>query len=158
MRGFSRRAVLSLPAIGAAACGRAQTPAPAVLTQVRSEESFAEAERAILAGRVPIAGGVVLDLPPLSENGNSVDLTVRAESPMTRDDHVTAIHILSEKNPFPRVATFHLTPRSGRAEVSTRIRLATSQSLVALAETNQGAVHRVSKDVIVILGACVETG
>ena len=159
MRRISRRAVLSLPpAVGAATGGRAQTSAQAVLTQVQSDESFAEAERAILAGRTPIVGGIVLDLPPLSENGNSVDLTVTAESPMTRDDHVTAIHILSEKNPFPRVATFHLTPRSGRAEVATRIRLATSQTVVALAETSRGTVHRVGKDVIVILGACVETG
>ncbi|WP_043837774.1 thiosulfate oxidation carrier protein SoxY [Muricoccus aerilatus] len=156
---FSRRAVLSLPpTFGVAAGARAQTPAQAVLTQAQSDESFADAERAILAGRLPVAGGVVLDLPPLSENGNSVDLTVTAESPMTGEDHVTTIHILSEKNPFPRVATFHLTPRSGRAEVSTRVRLATSQTLVALAETSRGAVHRVSKDVIVILGACVETG
>ncbi|MBI0538636.1 sulfur oxidation protein SoxY [Roseomonas sp. KE2513] len=159
MRDFSRRAVLALPpAVGVAAGSRARTPAQASLTQVQSDESFTEAERAILAGRTPIAGGVVLDLPPLSENGNSVDLTVTAESPMTREDHVTAIHILSERNPFPRVATFHLTPRSGRAEVATRIRLATSQTLVVLAETSRGTIHRTSKDVIVILGACVETG
>lgn len=154
MKGFPRRAALALPLVaGVAAGGRAQP-----LTVVQSDESFEAAERAILAGRTPAAGGILLDLPPLSENGNSVDLTVTAESPMTAADHVTAIHILSEKNPFPRVASFHLTPRSGRAEVTTRIRLATSQTVVALAETSRGTVNRVSKDVIVVLGACVETG
>lgn len=162
MSALSRRAVLSLPpAIGAAAARAQSVPpaaAPSVLTAVQSAESFAEAERAILAGRTPVEGGIALEVPPLSENGNSVDLSVAAESPMTAEDHVTAIHVLSEKNPFPRVATFHLTPRSGRAEVSTRVRLATSQTLVALAETSRGTVHRVGRNVIVILGACVETG
>lgn len=154
MKGFSRRTALAIPlAAGVAPGVRAQS-----LAVVQSDESFEAAERAILAGRTPLAGGILLDLPPLSENGNSVDLTVTAESPMTAEDHVTAIHILSEKNPFPRVASFHLTPRSGRAEVTTRIRLATSQTVVALAETSRGTVSRVSRDVIVVLGACVETG
>jgi sulfur-oxidizing protein SoxY len=122
------------------------------------EESFAAAERAILAGRTPVAGGILLDLPPLSENGNSVDLSVSVDSPWTEGDHVTAIHILAEKNPVPRVARFALSPRAGRAEVATRIRLATTQTVVAIAETSRGQVHRTSREVIVILGACVETG
>lgn len=123
-----------------------------------AEEDFGAALRAILKGRSPDEGAVALEIPPLSENGNSVDLSVRVNSPMTAEDHVTAIHILAEKNPFPLVATFSLTPRAGRAEVATRIRLATSQKIVALAETSQGAVHRATRDVIVVLGACVETG
>jgi len=139
-----RRSLLALPLAAA-------TPALA------EEESFEAAERAILAGRAP-REGVALSMPPLSENGNSVDLGIRVESPMTPADHVTAIHILSEKNPVPRVATFRLTARAGRAEVATRIRLATTQRILVLAETSAGAVHRAEREVIVILGACLETG
>ena len=97
-------------------------------------------------------------MPQLSENGNSVDLALRVDSPMTADDHVTAIHILAEKNPYPRVASFILTPRAGRAEIATRIRLATTQTILVLAETSRGQAHRAGREVIVILGACVEGG
>ncbi|MCR0982768.1 thiosulfate oxidation carrier protein SoxY [Roseomonas populi] len=142
---LSRRAVLAVPLAVAGASGAAA-------------EDFAAATRAILAGRAPAEGGIFLEIPPLSENGNSVDLSVRVDSPMTAEDHITAIHILAEKNPFPLVATFSLTPRAGRAEVATRIRLATSQTIVAIAETSRGAVHRATREVIVVLGACVETG
>jgi sulfur-oxidizing protein SoxY len=149
MRRLSRRAVLALPA--ALPFAAAAQPAPA-------EESFEAAERAILAGRTPRAGGIAIDMATLSENGNSVDIGIKVASPMTADDHVTAIHILSEKNPVPRVASMVLSPRSGRAEVATRIRLATTQNILVLAETSTGAVHRDQREVIVILGACVETG
>lgn len=140
-----RRVMLALPL----AAGAAQAAEP---------EDFAGAERAILAGRAPDADGIAFDMPRLSENGNSVDVAVKVDSPMTAADHVTAIHILSEKNPVPRVATFTLTPRAGRAEVATRIRLATSQTILVLAETSTGRVHRAAREVIVVLGACVETG
>lgn len=146
-----RRGLMALP-IAAALAPRGGA---AQMTQV---ESFAAAEAALLAGRAPIPGGIEIDMPVLSESGNSVDLAVKVASPMTREDHVTAIHILSEKNPYPRVASFHLSPRAGRAEVATRIRLATTQDITVLAETSRGAVHRATREVIVILGACVEGG
>ena len=139
-----RRAVLLLPL--------ATLPARA------QEESFTAAERALLAGRVPVDGGITLDIPTLSENGNSVDLSVRVDSPWTVQDHITAIHVLSERNPVPRVASFHLSHRAGRADIATRIRLATTQQVTVLAETSRGQVHRASREVIVILGACVEGG
>jgi sulfur-oxidizing protein SoxY len=126
--------------------------------QSASRETFALAEQAIIAGRAPLGSGIAVDMPPLSENGNSVDLTIKVESPMSAEDHVAAIHVLSEKNPFPRVATFHIGPRAGRAEIATRIRLAETQSIVVLAETSRGAVHRAAREVIVILGACVDGG
>jgi sulfur-oxidizing protein SoxY len=140
----TRRAVLLLP-----------VAATAVVAQ---EADTAVAERTILDGRTPIDTGIAFEMPPLSENGNSVDVAVRVDSPMTAENHVRAIHILSEKNPVPRVVTFTLTPRAGRAEVATRIRLATSQRIVVLAETSAGVVHRAVREVIVVLGACVETG
>ncbi len=66
-------------------------------------------------------------------------LTVAVESPMTAADHVKAIAVFNEKNPQPHVALFHLGPRSGRARVATRIRLANSQKLVAIAEMSDGS-------------------
>ncbi len=143
-----RRSLLALPLAAAL---------PAQAHAQAEEESFAAAERAILAGR-EAGDRIAIAMAPLSENGNSVDLGIRVESPMTAGDHVTAIHILAEKNPVPRVATFTLTPRAGRAEVATRIRLATTQRILVLAETSTGAVHRAEREVIVILGACLETG
>jgi sulfur-oxidizing protein SoxY len=160
MSRLHRRAVLALPAIaalprpGTAQHGMGHPAAQ----QPGTGESFAEAERAILAGRTPVAGGIAIDMATLSENGNSVDIGVKVDSPWNEEDHVTAIHILAEKNPFPRVATFHLSRRAGRAEVATRLRLATSQTILVLAETSRGRVHRAGQEVIVILGACVETG
>ncbi|WP_198374439.1 thiosulfate oxidation carrier protein SoxY [Neoroseomonas rubea] len=145
-----RRTLLAMPL--AAAGPRA------AIAQRPPAEDFAAAERTILAGRAPRADGIALEVPQLSENGNSVDIAVKVASPMTAADHVTAIHILSEKNPVPRVATFALSPRAGRAEVATRIRLATTQTVTVLAETSAGAVHRASREVIVILGACVDGG
>lgn len=150
MAGIGRRSLIALPLALAAPRIAAADTAPA--------EDFAAAERAILAGRTPVAGGIALEMATLSENGNSVDLGIRVDSPMAPEDHVTAIHILSEKNPVPRVAEFRLSPRAGRAEVATRIRLSTTQTILVLAETSGGRVHRASREVIVILGACVDGG
>lgn len=150
MNGPGRRAILAMPVAAAGAQAAAAQPAP--------REDFAAAERAILAGRAPVADGIAIEVPQLSENGNSVDVAVKVDSPMTAADRVTAIHILAEKNPYPRVATFTLSPRAGRAEVATRIRLASTQTVLVLAETSGGRVHRASREVIVILGACVDGG
>jgi sulfur-oxidizing protein SoxY len=120
--------------------------------------AFEDALRAIVAGRVPRAGGIEIEMPALSENGNAVDLTVRVDSPMSVDDHVRAIHVLSPRNPSAMVASFRLTPRSGRAQVSTRIRLATTQRILVLAETSAGALLSAEREVIVVLGACVDGG
>ena len=108
-------------------------------------------------GEAPLrAGRVKLAIPPLVENGNSIGLTVAVESPMTADDHVKRIGVFNEKNPQPNVATFHLTARSGKASVQTRIRLATSQKLVAVAEMSDGSFWSDQADVYVTLAACLE--
>ena len=108
-------------------------------------------------GEAPIRPGKVkLDLPPLVENGNSVPLTVTVDHPVTPESFVKTIAIFNEKNPQPNVATFHLGPRAGVARVATRIRLADSQKLVAVAELSDGTFWSGSADVIVTLAACVE--
>jgi sulfur-oxidizing protein SoxY len=109
------------------------------------------------AGNAPIKPGrVLLDVAPLVENGNTVPVKITVESPMTEADHVVAIAIFNEKNPQRDVGVFRLGARAGRAEVSTRIRLATSQKLVAIAQMSDGTYWSHSVDVIVTLAACVE--
>jgi sulfur-oxidizing protein SoxY len=102
------------------------------------------------------SGKVKLDVPLLVENGNSVPLTVAVDSPMTANDFVKAIAVFNEKNPQPNVATFQLGPRAGRATVSTRIRVADSQKLVAVAELSDGTFWAADAEVIVTLPACAE--
>ncbi|WP_342119184.1 SoxY-related AACIE arm protein [Pseudoduganella sp. OTU4001] len=104
----------------------------------------------------PANARVHIDIAKLIDNGNAVPITVRVDSPMTEQDHVTDIAIFNEKNPLPDVARFQLTPLSGKAEISTRIRLATSQKLTAVARTSDGQWWQQTVDVIVTLAACVE--
>jgi len=101
-------------------------------------------------------GKVTLELPQLVENGNTVSMSVGVDSPMTEKDYVKAIHVFTEKNPQPYVATFHLGPRAGRALVATRIRLADSQTVTAIAEMSDGSFWSQEVNVIVTLAACTE--
>jgi sulfur-oxidizing protein SoxY len=102
-------------------------------------------------------GKVKLDVAELVENGNTVPVSVAVESPMTATEHVKSIAIFNERNPQRDVARFALGPRSGRAVVATRIRLATSQKLVAIAQLSDGSYWSHTADVIVTLAACVES-
>ncbi len=101
-------------------------------------------------------GKVKLELPPLIENGNTVALAVRVDSPMTEAEHVKAIHVFSEKNPQPYIASFYLGPRAGRASVATRVRLADTQTVVAICELSDGSFWSDSASVVVTLAACME--
>ena len=101
-------------------------------------------------------GKIKIDVPPLVENGNTVPLTVSVESPVSATDFVKTIAVFNEKNPQPNVAVFHLGPRAGRASVSTRMRLATSQNLIPVAELSDGTFWSDKVEVIVTLAACVE--
>jgi sulfur-oxidizing protein SoxY len=144
----SRRAILAaVPGLLAVALAR---PALAV------PEDLEAAIRAFTGGVAPREDRVQLDIPPLVENGNAAPLTVAVDSPMTEADHVRRIAVFNERNPQPNVITASLGPRSGRAVLSTRIRLATSQRLVAVAETSDGGFWQASALVVVTLAACVE--
>jgi sulfur-oxidizing protein SoxY len=110
-----------------------------------------------VVGTAPLRKGkVTLDLPPLVENGNTVSLEVAVDSPMTAEDYVKAIHVFNEKNPQPNVISAHLGPRAGKATVSTRIRLADSQKVIAIAELSDGTFWSDEADVIVTIAACLE--
>jgi sulfur-oxidizing protein SoxY len=110
-----------------------------------------------VVGEAPLnKGKVKIDVPPLIENGNAVPLTISAESPMTADNHVKAMNVFTEKNPQPNVVSVQLGPRAGRATVSTRIRLADSQKVIAVVEMSDGSFWSDEVEVIVTLAACLE--
>ena len=110
-----------------------------------------------IVGEAPVrAGKVKLDIPPLVENGNTVPMTVSVASPMTANDYVKSIHVFNEKNPQPNIGNFHLGPSSGRAQVSTRIRLADTQKVVAIARLSDDTFWQVTTEIVVTLAACTE--
>ena len=120
-------------------------------------ETMASAVRQLTGAAEIRRGKVTLDIPPLVENGNSVEFSVIVDSPMTPDNHVRAIHVLAEKNPLPNIVSVQLGPRSGRARITTRARLADSQKVVAIAELSDGTYWSGSADVVVTLAACLES-
>jgi len=119
-------------------------------------EALAEAIREVAGGAAVREGKVKLDVPPLIENGNTVPLTVSVDHPMTEEDFVKAIHVFNEKNPQPHVFSAALAPRNGRATIGTRIKLADTQKVVAVAETSKGEFWSASAVVIVTIAACIE--
>ncbi len=124
-----------------------------------AEATPAEMQKAVrkVVGAAPVTPGrVTLELPPLVENGNTVPLTVSVESPMSAADHVKAIHVFTEKNPQPEVVSFRFGPRAGRARVATRVRLADTQTVLAIAELSDGSFWSASTAVVVTLAACLE--
>ncbi len=150
---MGRRDVLAGAA--GAALAIALRPAAAATALPRTETTESAIRR--FAGDNPIRPGrVTLDLPPLVENGNTVPLTVSVESAMTPEDHVRRIGVFNEKNPQPNVITVHLRPGAGHAQVSTRIRLADTQRITAIAEMSDGTYWSASADAIVTLAACLE--
>jgi sulfur-oxidizing protein SoxY len=149
----SRRQFLGL-------AGSAAVMGAVPIVMVRPAEAtpatLAGAIRNVVGTAVVQTGRVKIDVPPLVENGNTVPMTVSVANPMTADDYVKSIHVFNEKNPQPNVGNFYLGPRAGRAQISTRIRLADSQKIVAIARLSDGSFWSVSADVVVTLAACTE--
>lgn len=112
--------------------------------------------RELSRGAAVRTGRVVVDTPPLADNGHSVPLRIAVESPMTAADHVRRITVLAERNPRPVVASYALGPHSGRAEIATRIRVADIQDIIAVAELSDGSFWMGSAHVIVTELACLE--
>ncbi len=146
---LSRRSVLSLSSGAALA-----------LVGFNSKQAFANAEDTMKAvmefagGVEPAAGSLSLDAPEIAENGNTVPISVSVESPMTEEDYVQSVAIFAEGNPSPDVITFNFTPMSGEASATTRMRLAKTQNVVAVAKTSTGAVFMDKKEVKVTIGGC----
>ncbi len=120
------------------------------------KEDADEDIRKIIGGSPIKDGKVTLTIPPLVENGNLVVLKVSVDSPMTANDYVKTIHVVAEANPSPNIFTVYLTPRSGTANVTTRVRLADSQRVWAIAQMSNGSFWRGSAETLVTLSACTE--
>ncbi|QOZ38266.1 SoxY-related AACIE arm protein [Bradyrhizobium sp. CCBAU 53421] len=144
----SRRTVLSLA--GGAAALVIVRPADATPAMLQTAIRNVVGEANVRTGKVK------LDIPPLVENGNTVPMTVSVASPMTADEYVKSIHVFNEKNPQPNIGNFYLGPRAGRAQVSTRIRLADSQKVTAIARLSDDTFWSATADVVVTLAACTE--
>lgn len=119
-------------------------------------DPLAAAVAAYAQGAPVKPGRVKLQIDQLVDNGNVVPVSVSVDSPMTAADHVTAIAIYNERNPQREVAKFTLGPRAGKALVSTRIRLATSQKLTAVVRLSDGSYWSDTVSVVVALAACIE--
>jgi sulfur-oxidizing protein SoxY len=145
----TRRQFLAITAIAAVA---PMFPGSAQATP----DMLAGAIREVVGGSVVHTGKVKLEVPPLVENGNTVPITVSVASPMTEADHVRSIHLFNEKNPQPNIGNFHLGVRAGRAQISTRIRLADSQKITAIAKLSDGSFWSTTAEVVVTLAACTE--
>ena len=136
--------------------GTALAGAMVVRPALGQSDELAAAVRQFTGGAPVRTGKVRLDIAQLVDNGNTVPMTVSVDHPMTEADHVREIAVFNERNPQREVAKFTLGPRAGKAVVSTRIRLATSQKLVAVARLSDGSYWSQSADVIVTLAACIE--
>ncbi|MEP7030729.1 MAG: thiosulfate oxidation carrier protein SoxY [Pseudolabrys sp.] len=153
MRQLSRRAALALGAtIGAGSVALTMTgwSDPASAAAKEAAEEIAK----FTGGKTAVAGKVLIELPEIAENGNTVPLAITVDAPMTADNYISTILVVAEGNPLPSVATFHLTPMSGKAEASTRIRLATTQNIIAVAKTSKGEFLTGQKLVKVTIGGC----
>jgi sulfur-oxidizing protein SoxY len=142
--------------IAASAAGLAATALPAAAQRFQPPQDVAPLIESITGGAAPEPRGVTIELPQLAENGNSVPLKLAIESPMTPEDHVEAIYVIAPRNPRPLVATFHLGPESGRAEIATRMRLAGTQKVVAIAKLSGNRFLVSDYEVLVTSAACLD--
>jgi sulfur-oxidizing protein SoxY len=149
MRQLSRRDALALGASGAALTfvGLGE---PASGAAKEAADQIAK----FTGGKTAENGKVSIELPEIAENGNTVPFSVSVEAPMAADNYVSEILVVADGNPNPGVATFHFSPLSGKAEASTRIRLATTQNIVAVAKTSKGEFFTNQKLVKVTIGGC----
>ena len=108
----------------------------------------------LIGGKPTKSGRIKLKLPQFAENGNTVPCTISVDSPMTESDYVRAVHVVADGNPRPGVASFHFTPASGKAVVTTRIRMAKTQNIIAVAEMSDGSLYKAVQNVKVTIGGC----
>ena len=118
-------------------------------------EQAMDAMKAVIGDAKPADGPMIkLELPEIAENGNTVPVKVSVDSPMTDADHVKAVHLFSEGNPAPDIASYRFSTKSGKAEASSRIRLAKTQNVIAVAEMSDGKFYMTKTQVKVTIGGC----
>lgn len=144
-----RELLLGFGVAGAAAVLLAHGSAPA-----QADDGWEAALKKVIGDAEPIEGKVTLDMPEIAENGNTVPFSISVDSPMTEQEYVKAVHVFSTGNPQPVVATFHFSPQSGKAAVSSRMRLAKTQDIVTVAELSDGKFALAKRTVKVTIGGC----
>lgn len=156
----ARRRFIAAGAHGCAAVAvlvsRAVRATDAVVDVDPVTDPLLQRAHAVTGGATISVGRVTIDTPRLADNGHSVPITVRVTSAMSMQDHVRRIALVSESNPRPVIATFHLSQKSGRAEITTRIRLNKTQRVMALAELSDGSFWSSRAEVIVTESACLD--
>lgn len=128
--------------------------AGATRAHAQAAPDFATALKKAVGTGTPQAGKVEISAPEIAENGATVPVALTVESPMTAQSYVKKITLLADGNPNPEVAVFNLTPRSGKAEVATRVRLAKTQNVVAVAELSDSSLWTARKEIKVTIGGC----
>lgn len=116
--------------------------------------AWEQAVKKVLGDAKPIEGKLTMEMPEIAENGNTVPFTITVDSPMTDKDHIKAIHVIATANPQPGVATFRLSPLTGKATVSSRMRLARTQDVITIAEVSDGRFLMSKRSVKVTIGGC----
>jgi len=151
MQAVSRRDMLKLSGAGAAAF--VATSLMPGLAEASVEETAAAISK-ITGGKKASSGKITLELPQIAENGNTVPVGFSVDSPMTADNYVKSVTVFAEKNPSPEVAAFRLSPANGKAKISTRMRLARTQNVIAVAEMSDGGIYMAKTEVKVTIGGC----
>ena len=141
-------------AIGTATAVAVAALAPSTVLAQDQAQAWELAVRKIVGDAKPIDGKITVELPEIAENGNTVPFTISVDSPMTDKDYVKAIHIIATSNPQPGVATFRLSPISGKAAVASRMRLQRTQDVIGIAELSDGRFLMTRRAVKVTIGGC----
>jgi sulfur-oxidizing protein SoxY len=153
--GADRRTFLRAAGSAAALLALAEgMPVAAAEPALEESAEFRAALEKLLNGARPAEGGLRLELPASIDNGEHVPVALAVDSPMTAERNVKAIHLLSTANPRAAVATFRFTPLSGKARVTTSMRLAKTQDVVAVAELSDGTLLMARQRVDVKVGGC----
>ena len=126
------------------------------LPALAQEETLDPMAAKVAKGAPVKEGKVTVTLPQLADNGNSVPIRIVVDSPMTEADHVKSIHLFSERNPVSNMANFYLGPRAGKAEIDSRVRLAGSQKVTAVAALSDGTFWYDAASIVVTLSACLD--
>ena len=121
---------------------------------VATEEAVATELEKLYAGKSMAEGRIKLDMPEIAENGLVVPINISVESPMTEADYVKSVHVFADGNPLPQVVSYHFTPVCGQAAASTRMRLAQTQNVIAVAEMSDGSLYTTKAQVKVTIGGC----
>ena len=124
------------------------------LTAEATPESAMAAIQKTLGGKDLKEGLVNIILAEIAENGGTVPLKVSVDSPMSAEDHVKAIHIFTDGNPLPEVASYYFGPHNGKAFLAIRLRLLKTQNVIAVAELNTGEAYIGRKTIKVTIGGC----